>query len=571
MSKTVSPAIAVRGTTGISMSAGLPENETVKAFEKDLSKTCKCMKWSPYGDYFAWANGVKVTIVKTSDWSVLVSMDKPRVAALDFSPKGTFLATWEVFTTAPTTPQGTLNVNVYETSTGKHITAFEQRKQLDWEPRWTSDETICVRNLRGDLLFHKSSNLTEVEHKFANQRVQSFSVSPASNPFHVLCYIPGKQGQPSLGKLYEYPKFDSPVAIKSFFHTGTVDMFWNKKGTGVLLQTNADVDKKGTSYYGMQTLHFLSVKGDTCLVQLSKEGPIFSVAWSPLSAEFTVIYGFMPAKATIFNMKCEPVFELGIGVRNSIYYNPHGNILLMGGFGNLQGSVELWDAPNRKFINKLLAPDTTLLEWSPQGTHFLTATTAPRLRVSNGYKIWHHSGSLVYERPWSQQEELWEVAWQKFRDGTFNVPPISFKPIEGITSSAPKASKEAYRPPSARGIPVTFKLNEELDNALPGSGQVSKAGLKQKKKREAKRAAKAAAADDDEAPESTVVKSSNPLLDITSDDPEKRKKIGRIKSKLGEIDRLKDQQKSGKALEVNQLEKIKKESSLLDELRALAL
>lgn len=219
-------------------------------------------------------------------------------------------------------------------------------------------------------------------------------------------------------------------------------MFWNKKGNGVLLQTNVDVDKTGSSYYGKQTLHFLSIKGETSLVQLSKEGPIHSVAWSPLSTEFTVIYGFMPAKATIFNMKCEPVFELGIGPRNSIYYNPHGNILLLGGFGNLQGSVELWDAPNKKLVNKMVAQDTTLLEWSPQGTHFLTATTAPRLRMSNGYKIWHHSGALVYERPWSQQEELWEVGWQRFRDGTFKTPPISYKPIEGIKPSAPQASKE---------------------------------------------------------------------------------------------------------------------------------
>lgn len=59
-----------------------------------------------------------------------------------------------------------------------------------------------------------------------------------------------------------------------------------------------------------------------------KEGPIHSVAWSPLSNEFCVLYGFMPAKATIFNLKCEPVFDMGTGPRNSIYYNPHGNNIL---------------------------------------------------------------------------------------------------------------------------------------------------------------------------------------------------------------------------------------------------
>lgn len=83
-----------------------------------------------------------------------------------------------------------------------------------------------------------------------------------------------------------------------------------------------------------------------------KEGPIYSVAWSPKSHEFCVIYGFMPAKATLFNLKCEPVFEVGTGPRNSIYYNPHGNILLLGGFGNLRGHVELWDTNTKKQIGK---------------------------------------------------------------------------------------------------------------------------------------------------------------------------------------------------------------------------
>lgn len=60
----------------------------------------------------------------------------------------------------------------------------------------------------------------------------------------------------------------------------------------------------------------------------------------------------MPAKATIFNLKCDPIFEFGTGPRNSIYYNPQGNILLLGGFGNLQGQVELWETNSKKLIGK---------------------------------------------------------------------------------------------------------------------------------------------------------------------------------------------------------------------------
>ena len=93
----------------------------------------------------------------------------------------------------------------------------------------------------------------------------------------------------------------------------------------------------------------------------------------------------MPAKATLYNLKCEPVFDFGTGPRNVAYFNPQGNILCLAGFGNLHGNMELWDLKGKKLISNPNASDSTYFEWCPDGEHMLTATTAPRLRVNNGY------------------------------------------------------------------------------------------------------------------------------------------------------------------------------------------
>lgn len=152
----------------------------------------------------------------------------------------------------------------------------------------------------------------------------------------------------------------------------------------MLLLTSTDVDQSGASYYGKQTLHAMATKGDSFGVTLSKDGSVHAVSWNPNSMEFCVVYGFMPAKATFFNAKCDPSFDCGEGDRNSIYYNPFGNLCILAGFGNLQGNVEVWDVPKKVQVAKFVAHDTTLLEWCPNGEIFVTATTAPRLRVSNG-------------------------------------------------------------------------------------------------------------------------------------------------------------------------------------------
>lgn len=51
----------------------------------------------------------------------------------------------------------------------------------------------------------------------------------------------------------------------------------------------------------------------------------------------------------------------------------------------------------------------------------------------------------------------------------------------------------------------------------------------------------------------------------------REKKIRNLKKKLGQIVMLKEELQAGKKLEANQLEKIKREQELLDELEALEL
>lgn len=60
------------------------------------------------------------------------------------------------------------------------------------------------------------------------------------------------------------------------------------------------------------------------------------------------------------------------------------------------------------------------------------------------FKIWHYTGSLVYQRPWNNQEELWEVTWQNFPLSTFQQKPISYKAVEGIVSSPSQSQGNDY-------------------------------------------------------------------------------------------------------------------------------
>ncbi|KAJ8280527.1 hypothetical protein GJAV_G00055910 [Gymnothorax javanicus] len=577
------PVLAVRGSNGTLLLSGPPSCKEYPSFKRDDGKS-RFVAFSKDGTLFGWCCGDKVNVVRVADGTLIQSLDLPKTALLEFSPLGTVLATWQPYTKTQDNPQGEANLQLWELNTGTCLKTFYQKKVQGWCPNWSDDEGIAVRNVNNELHFFENNDFNTIVNKLHLQKVSEFVLSPGPQPSKVAVYVPGSKGAPSFVRLYQYPNFGGPtsaLANKSFFKSDRVTMLWNAKATAVLVTASVEVDKTGASYYGEQTLHYLAVSGESAVVQLPKNGPIYDVAWSPSSSEFCVVYGFMPAKATIFNLKCDPVFDFGTGPRNAAFYSPQGHILVLAGFGNLRGQMEVWDVKKYKQVSKPEAPDSTHFSWCPDGEHIVTATCSPRLRVSNGYKIWHYTGTVLHKEDTPEGAELWEVLWQPFPNGTFPEKPIKYQAAPSELGSTEAKPAQAYRPPALRNKPASLssKLHDDeppqsLKPSSTGDRQMSKTALKNQKKREAKKASKQEIKSDappvQPSPDSTCP-SSAPSITPTCGDPETDKKIKNLKKKLKAIEQLKEQQAAGKPLEKNQVEKIQKEAQLLQELEDLEL
>lgn len=105
-------------------------------------------------------------------------------------------------------------------------------------------------------------------------------------------------------------------------------------------------------------------------------------------------------------------------------------------------------------MSKLQAQDSTHFSWCPDGEHIVTATCSPRLRVGNGFSIWHYTGSVLHKQEVASGLELWEVRWQLFPDGTFPERTITYQAAPSELGSTQAAPKQAYRPPALRHLPA---------------------------------------------------------------------------------------------------------------------
>jgi translation initiation factor 2A len=198
-----------------------------------------------------------------------------------------------------------------------------------------------------------------------------------------------------------------------------------------------------------------------------------------------VVYGYMPAKTTIFNAKAQATYNFPLAPRNTILFSPHGRYVLVAGFGNLAGQMDIYDLEkNYTKICTIEASNPSVCEWSPDGTHILTATTSPRLRVDNGVRVFHVGGGVMYNE---DMNELYHVTWRPQSATTFPLPadPVGQVPTPHPSAleylgkkKAPTKPVGAYRPPGARGTstPLAFKREDEGGAAYTASNGIGSAG-----------------------------------------------------------------------------------------------
>ncbi|KAG4305652.1 hypothetical protein PORY_001208 [Pneumocystis oryctolagi] len=578
---------ACRTAQYINLTNGHPLYAPVPGFHKPGKDMLAC-SYGPDGRFFAWSSIENVKIVDASTGELVQTIDVPKVCDIRLSPKSTKIEDGSA----------SKNLKIWNISTGKMVHSFVQKSQI-WNLQYTTDEKLCARKVTNEVHFFETRNIEKGPiYKLRAEGVSSFSLSPGKNNV-VAVFIPETKGMPATVSIYNIPTFSFVVSQKAFYKADNVQMKWNKIGTMLIISTSTDVDKTNKSYYGETNMYILSaIRNYDSRVVLDKEGPIHDITWSPNSREFD-----MPSKATIFDYQANVVHSLPLSPRNTILFSPHDRFVLVAGFGNLQGTIDIYDKGKGMVkIATIEASNASVCKWSPDGRHILTGITSPRLRVDNGVKIWHYSGALMYSE---EMNDLYEILWRP-QDPEIYPLRSSLSPVPKPHSSAslivnktPIKSVGAYRPPHARSTatPQEYKREDEkividtntpkekpkvipINPVVPGMDisvynqtmNLSKAALKNKKRRDAAKKAKEMegnnmANTNGISAQMTSLNLENSLPSNSFNDENKR--IRSLLKKLRAIEELKIQQKKGDKLEDTQIKKIATEDQIRAELLTL--
>eukprot|EP00930_Biecheleria_cincta_P082717 TRINITY_DN72389_c0_g1_i1.p1 TRINITY_DN72389_c0_g1~~TRINITY_DN72389_c0_g1_i1.p1 ORF type:complete len:806 (+),score=220.77 TRINITY_DN72389_c0_g1_i1:92-2509(+) len=350
--------------------------------------------------------------------------------------------------------------------------------------QWTLDENLCARlSPDGKIHLLDGADLSEslMELKIANIEDFAFAPLDPKDGFHarLAVFVPDSRDDlqrivgPAEVTIIELTAtqaglHDRPSAKMSVESGQTAELMWNAAGTCLLAHCQTEVDDSGQSYYGGSRLVLMSWGGETKKDLTAEESSsngssVQAIQWSPVRDEFILIFGFQPAKASLYawneatkKVQLKKVL-LDKAHRNTIRFNSFGSLVALAGFGNLAGGMDFFGRDEQQgfvHVASATANCTVEAEWAADGRHFLTAVVAPRMRVDNGITIWNAlHGSKVTEL---QFEELFDAQWQP--EPGNNRTDITAAEIEDAckedtknASEAAASKKQAYRPPRARG------------------------------------------------------------------------------------------------------------------------
>uniref|UniRef100_A0AC35TN40 Eukaryotic translation initiation factor 2A n=1 Tax=Rhabditophanes sp. KR3021 TaxID=114890 RepID=A0AC35TN40_9BILA len=523
----------------------------------------RCMQYSNTGKYILYCDSVDTVLLNADDKTIIKSLPLPKIQNAIFSPKDTYVVTWEPYVIYGRPKPGEAerkpnpNLRFWRCDTGENLLITSCGRDMIWQPQWTADESVCLRLVGSELMVIKDEKFDRNCFKKVFKNIGCFKVSPGEAPL-VAFYQKDSGNEPGRCEIRRIDKDFSLLSQRTIFKSDKAVLKWNSKGNAVLCTAISEVDASNKNYYGEQSLYLVTLQSDSSMkVTLDKEGPIYNAEWNPQGNEFAVCYGFMPSRVTVFNMRGDKAWKIKDDHINEIYYNPFGNILVVCGFSNIAaGTMEFYDTTKKEMISHLERPNTTAFTWAPDGQHFINATCAPRMRQDNSYTISHYTGKQICNVAFETGHEVWGVQFKQAtpsKQKVFTIEKGSTKIVpkkagavhvvdklidQGIISTA---SKSAYIPPH---------LRKKTAETATGDAPKAKGGLTQKG--EKKRTTSSSSSND-------AIKNENSKI------------LFRLQKKVNDILAIKEKFDKGETLQDNQIVKLSKLDAVTEDLENFKL
>lgn len=137
-----------------------------------------------------------VTVIDSLSSDVVTKIPRPHVLEIDFSPKGTFISTYQNWT-RDENGNPSKNISIWKVEDSESadskspLSEFHQSTPDCWKFQFLADESVCARRVNNGVTFFQSPDFRTVWKKAQVDGIVSFALAPTSSALAV--FIPMKK------------------------------------------------------------------------------------------------------------------------------------------------------------------------------------------------------------------------------------------------------------------------------------------------------------------------------------------------------------------------------------------
>ncbi|CAD2086780.1 eukaryotic translation initiation factor subunit eIF2A, putative [Plasmodium vinckei brucechwatti] len=209
---------------------------------------------------------------------------------------------------------------------------------------------------------------------------------------------------------------------RNFQHLDNLVCLYSITGKYIIFLVSTN-DTTNTSYGYVSNCYYCSLVSKPVNIKKINTQVAQDAKWSNISDEFLIIEGKSDNIIYLYDSNLNVKSKISAQYKNTIKWCSFGNMIALGGFGNLAGDIDFYYKEknyNVTLIKQYREPCTVLCDWSTDGTLFMTASTFPRMKVENTFKIYTYEGDLVNNYSFN---ELYDVKWKNCLPGVLKEPP----------------------------------------------------------------------------------------------------------------------------------------------------
>ena len=151
----------------------------------------------------------RVRIFQAEGAQLLQELPLPNIIELSFSPRGTYLSTWERHVKLDDGAQHK-NLRIFSASTGEELIAFTQKSQDGWQVQYTISESHAIRLVSAEVQVFRPSEWSKgIVDKLKVEGATSVALSPGLNP-SIAVFVAEKKV-----RIYVPPSYPFPLVSPS--------------------------------------------------------------------------------------------------------------------------------------------------------------------------------------------------------------------------------------------------------------------------------------------------------------------------------------------------------------------